>query len=261
LDKNRGFGSINQMQNLHMVSKTAFHLNIHERLCCPQATNRGNVIGPVPMDSLDDTDKTWTLKVKDKFTLFGRHGPRIPVGGGVEGAVDVDDELASGHVKNKPRDKNIEEPFLFHSVPQALFNELCHSHDAIAVIGLAADGKAALAALERRLPFFGLTFTPEHTAWLTKRLEAQVFRRFQDPLSKLYQSGLTVILGKQPAPPAEGGGVKPKRAAADPPSGSKPPKMQKTDGVAPTKAMAADDILSKVKALAAAATDAGEGDE
>ena len=262
VDKSRGFASINQLQNLHMISKAVLQLNHHERLYSSQATNRGNVLGPLRMDPLDDPDKTWALKVKDKFTLFGRHGPRIPVGGGpgASADVDVDDELSTVNVKNKPRDKTMEEPFLFHSVPQALFDELCHSHDAVAFIGMAGDGKAALTALERRLPFFGLSFTPEHTAWLTKRLEAQVFKRFQDPQSKLYQSGLSVILAKgQPAPAGGEGNVKHKRTAAAAAGGGPPAKLPKTarGNPAPTPtashALCADDILAKVKAMAAAA--------
>ncbi len=89
----------------------------------------------------------------------------------------------------------MEEPFLFHTVPHTLFEELIHSMDIVAMIGLGADGKAAMAALERRLPFFGLTFTPEHTMWLTKRLEGQVFKKYHDGTSKLSQPGLTLLLG------------------------------------------------------------------
>jgi hypothetical protein len=89
----------------------------------------------------------------------------------------------------------MEEPFLFHTVPHTLFEELIHSMDIIAVIGLASDGKAALAALQLRLPFFGLTFTPDHTAWLSKRLEGQVFKKYQDGTSKLHQPGLTALIG------------------------------------------------------------------
>ena len=172
LDKTRGLSSINHVQTLHMVSKSSLQLNVHERVYMAGASNRGNVIGPLAMDSLEGRDATWSMEVKDKFTLFGRHGPRIPVGGTPDEA-NVGDELAAMPTKNKPRDKESEEPLLFHAMPSRLFEELLHSVDAVAVIGLAGDGKLALAALERRLPFFGLTFTSEHTKWLTKRLEAR----------------------------------------------------------------------------------------
>lgn len=196
LEKTRGYGSINQLQAMYMVTKGPLQLNPHDRLHVPGSTNRGNVLGPLSLDDYTDTDVTWCLKVKDKFTLFGRHGPRIAVGG--PGGDDVgellDDELAAAPVKSKPRDKESEEPFLFHSAPSLLFKELLHSVDGVAMIGLAGDGKAALAALELRLPFFGLTFTPEHTKWLIKRLEGQVFKRFHEPQSKLNKPALTKLL-------------------------------------------------------------------
>ena len=203
LGQTRGVCSINQLQTLHMVSKSSLQLNVHERVYMAGASNRGNVIGPLAMDSLENRDATWSMKVKDKFTLFGRHGPRIPVGGTPDEA-NVGDELAAMPTKNKPRDKESEEPLLFHAMPSRLFEELLHSVDAVAVIGLAGDGKLALAALERRLPFFGLTFTSEHTKWLTKRLEGQIFKRYQNPNSKLYQPSLTKIFaeGETPAAPA-----------------------------------------------------------
>ena len=46
-----------------------------------------------------------------------------------------------------------------------------------AMFALASDGKAALACLEKRLPFWGLTFTPSHTACLTAFLEKEVYSR------------------------------------------------------------------------------------
>ena len=79
--KVRGFGSLNQLQTIYHISKTALHLAPHDRLYTPNSTNRGNVIGPLALDDVADPDLTWTIMVKDKFTLLGRHGPRIPVGG------------------------------------------------------------------------------------------------------------------------------------------------------------------------------------
>ncbi len=118
------------------------------------------------MDTLDDREKTWTLKVKGKCMLFGRQGPRIPVGNRPDelaGCEDDDeDELVTVCNRAKNRGKDMEEPFLFHTVPSALLEELCHSVDAVAVIALAGDGKAAMAALKRKVPFFGPAFTQEH---------------------------------------------------------------------------------------------------
>ncbi len=118
--------------------------------------------------------------------------------GGKEDDPDMDEAACFGANKHKPRDKETEEPFLFHTIPHTAFEELIHGMDVVAVIALSADGKAALAALEKRIPFFGLSFTPEHSMWLTKRLEGQVFRKMQDGMSKLHQPGLTTLIGAAP---------------------------------------------------------------
>jgi hypothetical protein len=194
LDKTRGFGNINQLQTLHVVTKSPLQLNMHDRIYTEGATNRGNVVGPLALDAYDNADATWSLKTKEKFALFGRHGPRIPVG---DRGPDNDDEAGEISVPNKgkQRDKDVEEPFLFHTVPSTMFEELIHGLDTVAVIALASDGKAAMVALERRLPFFGITFTEDHSHWLVKRLEGQVFRRYQDSKSKLWTPALTTLIG------------------------------------------------------------------
>ena len=164
MNKTQGVCVVNQLQTLHMVSKSSLQLNVHERLYMAGASDRGNVIGPLAMDSLENRDATWSMKVKDKFTLFGRHGPRIPVGGTPDEA-NVGDELAAIPTKNKPRDKESEEPDL-QALPTATKQQALSAladQDlqalAVDVIGLAGDAKLALAALERRLP----SFTSEHT--------------------------------------------------------------------------------------------------
>lgn len=103
LEKTRGFASLNQLQTLNVVTKNALQLNVHDRLYCDGSTNRGNVVGPLALDALDDPDATWCLKTKDKFSLFGKHGPRIPVGGAAE---DPDDGELTAPLKSKPRDKD-----------------------------------------------------------------------------------------------------------------------------------------------------------
>ena len=183
----------------------------------------------------DDQDATWCLKVKDKFSLFGRHGPRIAVGGNADdGDAPVDDELSTAPAcKAKPRDKDSEEPLLFRTVPGRLFDEMLHSVDAVAMIGLASDGKAALAALERRLPFFGLTFTVEHTKWLTKRLEGQVFKRFHDTNSKLFKVALVKLLTPASTPAGQNSSASSSGNAAG--SGGRSAAAKKRAGASATK--------------------------
>lgn len=98
------------------------------------------------------------------------------------------------YLASSRRTQDTEEPFLFHTAPSRMFSELAHSMDIVAIIGLSADGKAAQTALERRLPFFGLSFTPAHSEWLLKRLEGKTFRMMQDPTNKLHQTGLVNVI-------------------------------------------------------------------
>ena len=190
----RGFGCIPQMQGMYVFTKNTLKVNRHDRLYAP-GTNRGTVIGPLGCDALDDTLNTWVMKVKDKFVLYGRHGPRIPVGGSLELEQDEDAGLPAAGAE-PPRDKESEEAFMYHTAPKKLFEELIHAFDAVAVISLAADGKAAMSALERGIPFFGWTMTPEHGMWLRERLKGVVFKKFQDPQSKLHKAGLTALLAR-----------------------------------------------------------------
>jgi hypothetical protein len=105
-DKVRGFAAINQLQTLHVYTKSALNLNHHDRLYCQGASNRGNVLGPLALDAHDDSSCTWILKVKDKFSLCGRHGPRIPVGGSADDSI-ADDAFTPAKEGHKPRDKDV----------------------------------------------------------------------------------------------------------------------------------------------------------
>ena len=275
LDKNRGFSSIQQLQTLYFVSRAAFNLNHHDRIHCPGSTNRGNFIGPLSLDPHEDKDRTWCVALKDKLSLLGRHGPRIPVGTDKRWPEDVPEEdLAMVPAQRaKPRDKNTQEPLLYHTMPKALFGELMHSVDACACIANGADGKAALESLERNIPFFGITWTLEHTNWLRARLEGQVFKRFQDPKSKLYKVGLANLLVPKAAAAATaggggaaattrrsarsnggdtGGGGGASSAAASPPS---------TTAGSKSAGGSTEDILARAKALALKAAGAGEDGE
>ena len=143
------------------------------------------------------------MKMKDKLVLLGKHGARIAVGGREDDDADIDasegedDEVEDGGAKGaKARDKNDVEPFLFHSPPATLCEELIQAVDPIAVVAWAADGKMAELRLERRIPFWGLGFTTEHCQALTSRLEGRVFQKMQNDQSKLFAPALKVILDK-----------------------------------------------------------------
>jgi len=202
LAKVRGFSSINQIQRIHLITRNGLQLNEHPRLHS-NGTNRGNFLGPFTASSWQQDSDAWQMKMKDKLVLLGKHGARIAVGGkededdNIDASEGDDDKVEeSGAKGGKPRDKNDIEPFLYHSPPAALCEELLQAVDPVAVVALAGDGRMAELCLERRIPYFGLGFTAEHCQALTARLEGRVFQKMQSDQSKLFAPALKVILDK-----------------------------------------------------------------
>ena len=202
LAKVRGFSSINQIQRIHLITRNGLQLNEHQRLHS-NGTNRGNFLGPFTASSWQQDSDAWLMRMKDKLVLLGKHGARIAVGGkeddddNIDASEGDDDEMEeSGAKGGKPRDKNDMEPFLYHSPPSALCEELIQAVDPVAVVALAGDGRMAELCLERRIPFFGLAFMAEHCQALTARLEGRVFQKMQSDQSKLFAPALKVILDK-----------------------------------------------------------------
>ena len=85
---------------------------------------------------------------------------------------------------------------MYHTAPKKLFEELIHAFDAVAAISLAADGKMAVSALERGIPFFGLMLTQTHGLWLRERLKGVVFKKFQDPPEQAPQGWFNRTVGQ-----------------------------------------------------------------
>ena len=185
------YRSINQVQSWYQCTKNALQCNIHARLFTPGATNRGNVIGPLAKPSVENPIDNWIVSVADKFQIFGKHGPRIPVGGGIADPGGEDDEPSE---KAKTRNKTDEEPLLYHSVPSAALRELLHSVDAVACISLGGEGKMAFECIMNRIPYFGVCFTETHQERLLLRLEASVFAAMQDSESKFFQPALSKLI-------------------------------------------------------------------
>ena len=246
----RGFCSINQVQSWYQCTKNALHLNVHARLFMPGATNRGNVIGPLQKPSRDNPIDNWIVPVADKFQIFGRHGPRIPVGGAAGGiGGDAGAEEDEPTEKAKTRNKTDEEPLLYHSVPSAALRELLNSVDAVACISLAGEGKMAFECVMNRIPYFGLCFTETHMERLTRRLEASVFAAMQDSESKFFQPTLSKLLSSMPeggdgaggAPAIKPKAVKRKAGEAAGAGGAPAPKKGKAETV---------DLMAAVRAMA-----------
>ena len=140
------------------------------------------------------------MTVREKLLLLGKDGGRVKVGSKLQ--VDGDDGGESESDVDMEQEKTRRtpatvEPLLFHSIPYQGFQELLHGFDAVGCISLAGDGRLAEACLERRIPFWGLAWTPQHVAALTKRLEARAFELMCSPESKLYQPGLHALISEQ----------------------------------------------------------------
>ena len=251
-EKQRGFSAINQLQTWYHVSKGPLQLNVHSRLVTPGSTNRGNVIGPVAKPPRDSPLENLILTVREKFEVFGRHGPRIPVGGPVDGDEDHEHEEP---LKAKPRNKTDDEPLLFHTVPAIAHRELLHSVDAVACISLAGEGRMAFECIVRRTPYYGLCFTAMHKERLLRRLEACVFSAFQDPESKLFQQNLAKLLRESQEEQTKDGQRGTKRTAAGTPKATMPtpPTSPPAPGRQPGTSL---DLLAKVREMATKAAQA-----
>ena len=254
----KGYCTINQVQTWYKVTKCPLQLNIHSRLFTPGASNRGNVIGPLNKPAYESHIDNFIVIVKDKYEIFGRHGPRIPVGGGVD-SNDPDDDGAAD-VKVRTRAKTDEEPLLYHAVPTTALRELLHSLDAVACISLAGEGKMAFECILRRIPYFGLAFTPAHVQRLTHRIEASVFAAMQDAESKLFQPALAKLLAdnsERSMTPNLPGVKRTAKSARTPGQGqgsdTPPQKKSKSEG-------GAIDLMAEVRKMAMKAAAGSEGD-
>ena len=253
LAKVRGFSSINQIQRIHLITRHGLQLNLHQRLHS-NGTNRGNSLGPFTASSWEQDSDAWMMKMKEKLVLLGKHGPRIMVGGkededeiNIEGS-DYEDDMEGS--ANNPRNKNDMEPFLYHAAPTPLLEELVAGLDPQAVICLAGDGRMAELCLERRIPYYGLAFTPEHVQSLTGRLEGRVFQKMQCDQSKLFSPQLKVILDKNC------GNVQPEEHAEPKKKSSRKRKPSKTE----TDAARGDEEGGEPAGAAGAAGSSGQID-
>jgi hypothetical protein len=72
------------------------------------------------------------------------------------------------------RNAGTREPVAWHSLPVLFWQEILFDFEVGAVIDLTpGDGMLATAALQTRLPYTGLVFTPKHADALYSRLESQ----------------------------------------------------------------------------------------
>eukprot|EP00438_Fugacium_kawagutii_P011016 Skav214772 [mRNA] locus=scaffold3923:18507:27693:- [translate_table: standard] len=133
--------------------------------------DKGSVVNQMEKDK----DETWRMPLSQKKLLFGPAN-RVPVGGKPE---------VEGSDKHGRRRDVDEEPV------SEIFEEFNVSH----MLDLTCcDGKAAYAAICKRVPYIGIVFTQEHASLLMKRLEYKVFQAMQTAGSPLYEASLAAVL-------------------------------------------------------------------
>ena len=194
------------LQNLHVAhSGPAFKSKERKQ---QKISTRSSYLGPLAPLNLETDETVWRMSVKDKFSVMGSDGARIPVGGRPEqlGCSFMvvpqlmrqdsdDDEIDEPTAKKmKTRAPTDVEPLLFHSLPKVVYEEMVHQFDAKAVIGLAGDGRLAMTCLEQRIPFVGFGWTERHCEALRKRLEKVIWKAMMNPAGPLYKPELARLL-------------------------------------------------------------------
>ena len=76
--------AIEQVQTLLQVTKTSPELNPHDRLHVQHSTNRGNAIGFMSSECWETSSHVWRVQQKVKLEMLGKHGAKVPVGGGIK---------------------------------------------------------------------------------------------------------------------------------------------------------------------------------
>ncbi len=177
----RGFGTLQQLEFAHFVSRSGLSSKTKPRLKFEGST-LGNLICNVGMPSFENL---WREKFVDKKRMFG--DARMAVGGKLEGATRPD-----------KRSNDDLEPVFYHSMTEDIMSELVHACSprapALVVDLTPGQGTVALYCIRHRLPCVCFAHTNAHakglTAWLTK----QVFELMKDEASEIYEAGLATLL-------------------------------------------------------------------
>jgi hypothetical protein len=176
----RGTSVIHQTEFLHIITKNTLNLGPERKRDHFPGTVKGDAIGPVATPSPEDV---WSLTFDKKKGCYGSH--RVAVGGPPDGPK-----------KMQARHKDDVEPMNFHGMPRFLYHDLLNMMNSQAVISLTTcDFLLAFACLELKIPFFGFTFTEQHTSlgidWLVKR----TLQAFGEEESNLYEPEYATMLG------------------------------------------------------------------
>jgi hypothetical protein len=194
---------------------------------------------------LPDVASLWHVLWPLKKEMYGRHG-LIPVGGRAPGEDEESDAEEATKAPPVPRNAGTSEPVAWHAMPQLFWQEILFDFKVGAVIDLTpADGTLAMAALNARIPYTGLTFTSKHAEELLGRLQSLVLAGATREGDSWYDPHLVDALTTKPTAkakakadpaaakakpkpkPKANGGKPAKENGDDPKDGTKPPKKKK----------------------------------
>lgn len=214
--KVRGTGSIQQLENMYMISPASLSLPERPRLHF-QGTNLGNVIAPVSLRV-----SPWTATVKAKRDIYTKKY-RIAVGG-----------QNPANEKVKRSDTDVEPVFHWDTDPK-FYESLLHDYFVKNVIDLTPGaGTMALTCVKKHVGYLGLCMSEEHLAGIRAVLLDGILAAMQEEGSGLYQPRLATALNpdaKDPAPKAKAkakakaaaGGKRGRTPAKDPEAEGDPP--------------------------------------
>ena len=212
--KVRGTGSIQQLENMYMISPASLSLPERPRLHF-QGTNLGNVIAPVALRV-----SPWTATVKAKRDIYTKKY-RIAVGG-----------QNPANEKVKRSDTDVEPVFHWDTDPK-FYESLLHDYFVKNVIDLTPGaGTMALTCVKKHVGYLGLCMSEEHLAGIRAVLLDGILAAMQEEGSGLYQPRLATALNpdaKEPAPKpkakakAAAGGKRGRTPAKDPEAEGDPP--------------------------------------
>ena len=190
--KERDKGSIDVMEYMWQVTAAAFCPKDRKRKHFPQSA-RSNKIGPIALPQLSSL---WSLTFGQKKQLYGPLG-RIAAGGPADKDEHEEPEDEKKLSLAKHRTNVTVEPVAFMDMSVQFYEDMYDAYRAKAVINLTSAGvNAAMAAIQMKIPYVGITWTVAHSDFMQAELIQQVFAGFQDEGSPLYEADLVALVCK-----------------------------------------------------------------
>ena len=218
----RGFGQIDQVQNILLITNNPLRIPEVDRLNVANSTNRGNLVGPYSLPDWS-SDDVWKVSIaKKKLMYTDKHkvavgGPTKGAGSDSAGTADCGPPLTfnvpdagAGRGGGKKKDGNALQPFTFHGLPPEFVSETIHSYSIKGGINCTgSDGTVEKIFIEKKLPILSFCFSEAHVLGLLEMLDEWVFNKFFDEESSLFQAELVEAI-KNEGKEANGATPKPR---------------------------------------------------